>query len=198
MEKAINIDKKKDSIFRMVLVLTIICVVSAFAVSWIYNITKEPIAKQKRLEMIKAIKAVLPKGVANDPLKDKVVVGGRTVYIGRDKNGKIIGVAFKCITNQGYGGRIEIMLGLDTQGTITAIQILSHSETPGLGAKIDEPWFKNQFKGRNLKNTVWKVKKDGGDIDQISGATISPRAVTKAIYLGLKFYEREKKKILKD
>jgi len=188
---------KKDNILNMVVVLTIICGVSAFALSLVYNITKAPIAKQKRLEMIQAIKSVLPAKVKNDPLKDKKNINGRNVYIGKDSKGNVVGVAFKCISNEGYGGKIEIMLGLKVNGTINAIQILSHAETPGLGAKIEEPWFKNQFKGRNLKNTKWKVKKDGGDIDQISGATISPRAVTKAVYKGLLFFKENKDKILK-
>lgn len=189
---------KKDNIFNMVVVLTVICAISALALAYVYNITKEPIAKQKRLEMIKAIKSVLPENVVNDPLKDKKKIAERVVYIGKDKNGKIVGVAFKCVSNEGYGGKIEIMLGLKIDGTINAIQILSHSETPGLGAKIEEKWFKDQFKGRNLKNTKWKVKKDGGDIDQISGATISPRAVTKAVYQGLLFFKKNKSKIMED
>lgn len=195
MEKTANI-KKNDNILNLVIVLGIICCVSAFLLSYVYNLTKEPIAKQKRLEMIHAIKSVLPKEVANDPLKDKIIIGNRTVYIGKDESGKVVGVAFKCVSNEGYGGKIVVMLGLKVDGTINAIEIVSHYETPGLGAKIEQPWFKNQFKGRNLKNTKWKVKKDGGDIDQISGATISPRAVTKAVYQGLLFYEKNKSKIL--
>ena len=189
---------KKENILNLVIVLTIICAISALALAYVYNITKEPIAKQKRLEMIKAIKSVLPKNVVNDPLKDKIKIDGRTVYIGKDSSGKVVGVAFKCVSNEGYGGKIEIMLGLKKDGTINAIQILSHSETPGLGAKIEQPWFKKQFEGRNLKNTKWKVKKDGGDIDQISGATISPRAVTKAVYQGLLFFDKNKSKIMED
>ena len=189
---------KKDNILNLVVVLTIICAVSALALAYVYNLTKEPIAKQKRLEMIKAIKSVLPKNVVNNPLKDKIKIDDRIVYIGKDSSGKVVGVAFKCVSNEGYGGKIEIMLGLKNDGTINAIQILSHAETPGLGAKIEEPWFKKQFKGRNLKNTKWKVKKDGGDIDQISGATISPRAVTKAVYQGLLFFDKNKSKIMED
>ncbi len=189
---------KKENILNLVIVLTIICAISALALAYVYNITKEPIAKQKRLEMIKAIKSVLPKNVVNDPLKDKIKIDGRTVYIGKDSAGKVVGVAFKCVSNEGYSGKIEIMLGLKKDGTINAIQILSHSETPGLGAKIEQPWFKKQFEGRNLKNTKWKVKKDGGDIDQISGATISPRAVTKAVYQGLLFFDKNKSKIMED
>ncbi len=189
---------KQDNTLKLVKVLTLICVISAFSLALIYNITKEPIAKQKRLEMIRAIKSVLPPCSVNDPLKDKITINKKDIFIGKNKNGKICGVAFKVYSNEGYGGTIEIMLGIKTKNdSINGIEILSMSETPGLGAKITEKWFKDQFKNRNLKNTVWKVKKDGGDIDQISGATISPRAVTKAVYNGLKFYAKNKNKILK-
>ena len=188
---------KQENIGKLIVVLTVICVVSAVCLAFIYKITKEPIAKQKRLEMIKAIKTVLPKTTVNDPLKDKLTIKGKNIYIGKDKNGKITGFAFKVFSNEGYGGTIEIMLGIRANDdSINGIQILSMSETPGLGAKIQEKWFKDQFKNKNLKNTVWKVKKDGGDIDQITGATISPRAVTKAIYNGLKFFEKNKKLLL--
>ena len=190
---------KQENIVRLIVVLTIICVVSALALAIVYNATKEPIARQKRLEMIKAIKSVLPETTANNPLKDKITIKGKAIFIGKDKNGKPVGVAFKVYSNEGYGGTIEIMLGIRTKDdSISGIEILSMSETPGLGAKIEQKWFKDQFKNRNLKNTVWKVKKDGGDIDQITGATISPRAVTKAVFGGLKFYQKNKRIILND
>jgi electron transport complex protein RnfG len=187
---------KQENIGKLIIVLTIICVVSAVCLAFVYKITKEPIAKQKRMEMIKAIRAVLPETTVNDPLKDKITIKDKDIYIGKDKNGKITGVAFKVFSN-GFGGTIEIMLGIRANdNSVNGIQILTMSETPGLGAKIEEKWFKDQFKNKNLKNTVWKVKKDGGDIDQITGATISPRAVTKAIYNGLKFFEKNKKLLL--
>jgi electron transport complex protein RnfG len=190
---------KQDNILKLVVVLTVICAISAFALAIVYNVTKEPIAEQKRLEMIKAIKSVLPSSAVNDPVKDKKVIEQRNVFIGKDSSGKVVGAAFKVVSNEGYSGKIEIMLGINSKDdSVNGIEILAMAETPGLGAKITEDRFKNQFKKRNLKNTNWKVKKDGGDIDQISGATISPRAVTKAVYNGLKFYKKNKKEILKN
>ena len=72
--------------------------------------------------------------------------------------------------------------------TITGVQILNHTETPGLGAKITEEKFIHQFNSKNLSNTNWALKKDGGELDQITGATISPRAVVRAICLGLESF----------
>jgi electron transport complex protein RnfG len=79
---------------------------------------------------------------------------------------------------------------------INGIEILSHLETPGLGAKIREAKFKDRFENRNLSNTAWAVKKDGGDIDGITGATISSRAVIKRVKEGLEFYRDHRTSIV--
>ena len=84
----------------------------------------------------------------------------------------------------------------DAEGTVSGIEILTHAETPGLGDKIVEPWFKDLFAGKNLDNADWRVKKDGGEFDQITGATISPRAVVGAVRKGLEFYRDHRAKIL--
>jgi electron transport complex protein RnfG len=184
------------NILRLIVVLTCICIASAIALAKIYDLTKGPIAHQKRLEVLRAIKAVLPP-YDNEPdqdmvklpmgidKKDEEIQG--VFYRGR-KEGRLTGVAFKVSSLEGYGGTIEVMVGLLPDGTIHGIEVLSHLETPGLGAKIREAKFKDRFKKRNLSNTKWAVKKDAGDIDGITGATISSRAVIKAIKGGLAFY----------
>jgi electron transport complex protein RnfG len=191
-------------ILKLMLVLTSICFVAALALSQVYELTKEPIAYQKRLEVLRAIRVVLPE-IDNEPDKDVVRLPSsetargetqdRTFFRGRLK-GDIVGVAFVVESREGYGGDIEIMVGLDPQGSILGIEVLSHLETPGLGAKIVEKPFKKQFAGRNLGNTKWAVQKDGGDIDQITGATVSPRAVVKAIERGLRLFAQKKAEIL--
>jgi electron transport complex protein RnfG len=124
----------------------------------------------------------LPMGIDK---KDEEIQG--VFYRGR-KEGRLTGVAFKVSSPEGYGGTIEVMVGLLPGGAIHGIEVLSHLETPGLGAKIREAKFKDRFKKRNLSNTKWAVKKDAGDIDGITGATISSRAVIKGIKGGLAFY----------
>ena len=101
-----------------------------------------------------------------------------------------------CIRDSGYSGNIAIMVGVDPQGEVTGMEILSHAETPGLGDKITQPWFKDMFKGKSLDNADWRVKKDGGEFDQITGATISPRAVVGAIRRGLEFFREHQDEIL--
>ena len=183
-------------ILRLIVVLTCLCIVSAIALAKIYDLTKGPIAHQKRLEVLRAIKTVLPP-YDNEPDRDmvKLPMGVdkkgeeiQGVFYRGAKGGRLIGVAFKVISPEGYGGSIEVMVGLLPNGTIHGVEVLSHLETPGLGAKIREAKFKDRFKKRSLSNTRWAVKKDAGDIDGITGATISSRAVTKAVKEGLEFY----------
>lgn len=183
-------------ILRLIVVLTSLCIVSAIALAKIYDLTKGPIAHQKRLEVLRAIKTVLPP-YDNEPDRDTVKLpmgvdrrGDEKeglFYRGR-KDGRLVGVAFKATSPEGYGGDIEVMVGLLPNGMINGVELLSHLETPGLGAKIIEAKFKDRFKNRSLSNTKWAVKKDGGDVDGITGATISSRAVTKAVKEGLEFY----------
>jgi electron transport complex protein RnfG len=189
---------------KLVFVLTTICFVAALALSQVYEVTKEPIAYQKRLEVLRAIRAVLPE-IDNEPDQDTVHLRLDSTNRGESKevtffrgrlNGELTGVAFVAQSHEGYGGNIEIMLGVDPQGTILGVEILSHLETPGLGSKITEKPFRRQFIGRRLEDTKWAVRKDGGDIDQITGATISPRAVVKAVEQGLEIYQQNQAKIV--
>ena len=89
------------------------------------------------------------------------------------------------------------MMGVSHQGELVGIELTKHAETPGLGAKATEPEFQDQFDGKNrtLENTDWAVTKDGGDFDAILGATITVRAITKALEAGLKFYQQNQEAI---
>ncbi len=191
-------------ISRLVLVLTLIAAGAGLILSLVEAVTREPIAEQRRLEMLKALQAVLPP-IDNSPDTDtaSLVVGKnkkgkdieRTFYRGRMKS-ELAGVAFKVVAPDGYSGNIEIMVGIDPQGVVSGIEILAHAETPGLGNKIEDDWFKQQFAGKGLDGTDWRVKKDGGEFDEITGATISPRAVVKAVEGGLQFYRQHRGEVL--
>jgi len=191
-------------IARLVFALTLIAAGAGLILSLVESVTREPIAEQRRQETLKALRAVLPP-IDNAPDTDTV-----TLTVGKDKKGRDIkrtfyrgrlggelsGVAFKVVSDQGYSGNIEIMVGLDKSEAVSGIEILSHAETPGLGAKITTEKFKSQFKGQSLKSADWRVKKDGGDFDQITGATISPRAVVGAVRKGLEFFSEHRRQIL--
>lgn len=191
-------------ILRLALVLTLIASAAGLVLSTVEKVTREPIAEQRRLEMLRAIEAVLP-DFNNEPDTDTV-----EMKVGTDRKGEdvtrrffrgrlgdaLTGVAFKVVAPDGYSGDIEIMVGVHPDGTVNAIEILTHAETPGLGDKIEEDWFKKQFPGKTLRNVDWRVKKDGGDFDQIAGATISPRAVVEAVHRGLEFFNKHRSTIV--
>ena len=190
-------------LFKLTIVLTIICALAATALAFVYTITKEPIAYQQRLKKLKAIKAVQP-DYDNEPDKQFVDIktgesaegeGNLTRFYITTKGETPTGAVFM-VSAVGYGGTIDLMVGLNPEGSITGVQVLRHTETPGLGAKITEEKFLKQFIAKNLSDTNWALKKEGGDIDQISGATISPQAVVKALNGGLTLFTDNKDKIL--
>jgi electron transport complex protein RnfG len=189
---------------RLVIVLTMICTVAAVALSQVYILTKEPIEAAIREEKLKAIRKVLP-DYNNEPDRDVV-----SIPIGKDENGseitkdyyiarmngEVVGVAFEASSREGYGGNVGLMVGVDLEGSIFGVEVVTHAETPGLGSKITGEKFLSIFSGRDLDNTRWSVKKDGGDIDQITGATISPRAVVSAVYMELENFKKMREEIL--
>jgi electron transport complex protein RnfG len=172
--------------FKMVLILTLIAAISAVILSFVHKITKEPIEAAYRQEFIDGLKAVLP-DFDNEPDRDFKEIKGNKVYLAK-KDGKVFAYAMKTISEKGYSGKIVVLIGVDLKGKITGIEILQHAETPGLGDHIESTKFKDSFKGLTIEDNI-KVKKDGGIIDQFSGATISPRAVSEAVRNGLKFID---------
>ncbi len=189
---------------RLVVVLTLVAAGAGLILAVVESATRAPIAEQRRLQTLRALKAVLPPA-DNDPDADAVqmVIGrdrkGReqlgTFYRGR-RDGVLNGIAFQVVAPDGYSGNIDIMVGIDPQGNVTGVAILRHAETPGLGDKIARPDFTGKFVGKSLDAADWRVKKDGGDFDQLTGATISPRAVVGAIRRGLEFFRDHREEIV--
>lgn len=189
---------------RLLITLTLIAATAGFLLSMVESATREPIKEQRRLQMVKALSAVLP-AFDNSPDTDIVTLQNgvnkkgepvQVVFYRARKAGKLVGTAFKVIAPDGYTGNIEVMVGVRPDEMVNAIEILTHAETPGLGDKITHSLFKDLFKNKNLDNADWRVKKDGGEFDQFSGATISPRAVVGAVKQGLEFFRENKVKIL--
>ncbi|MBW6510568.1 MAG: RnfABCDGE type electron transport complex subunit G [Desulfuromonadaceae bacterium] len=185
-------------ILRLVCTLTLIACIAGAVLSLVEVATREPIAAQRRLVMLRALQAVLP-AFDNQPDNDTVVLGRGRDKRGRElrqtffrarNGGKLVGIACSVTAPDGYSGNIDIMVGITPDGTVQGIEILSHMETPGLGDKITQQPFKQQFHDKSLDNADWRVKKDGGAFDQITGATISPRAVVGAVRKALEFYHR--------
>ncbi|MBN2431912.1 MAG: RnfABCDGE type electron transport complex subunit G [Acidobacteria bacterium] len=180
-------------LLRLILVLTIICAVSAGLLALVESLTADARAQAKRAEMLRAIQSVMPIGYANEPDRSIVSVNDAAgnphkIFVGLKADGQVTGFAFQSADPKGYGGEIQLMIGLTADGVITGIEILQHKETPGLGTKIQDPEFRQAFEGKTLDNSAWKVQKEGGSFPQFAGATISPRAVVNAVQRGLEFY----------
>ena len=97
----------------------------------------------------------------------------------------------------GFGGKIELMVGMLQNGIINKVSVLSQAETPGLGANMVNDKFKGQFDGKDPQTFTLKVKKDGGDVDAITAATISSRAVSEAIQRAVDGFEANKDQFMK-
>jgi len=167
--------------------------------------TLADIKAAQELDMKQSLTQVLPGKYDNDLLKDTVTLPGPdgdvTVYRAR-RAGKVVAVVFK-VQARGYAGPVVSMMGVDRDGTMLGVRVIKHTETPGLGDKI-EPAKNNwiyEFEGKSLGNPPadkFAVKKDGGVFDQFAGATITPRAVVKSVKGGLEFFAREKSRLLED
>ncbi len=181
---------------RMAVVLTVICMVSATALSQVYRVTKEPIAQAREAEAKLAAETVLgPVMGSGVTIEKRENFGGKDAVYAAMSEGAIKGLAVAVSSDKGYSGQIKGMLGIAENGNVIGYQVVLHSETPGLGANItsNKKWlrqliFKND-KPRSLDNTDWRVKKDGGEIDALTGATISPRAVVGSIKEGLDWFK---------
>jgi len=178
----------------------------------IYSLTAPQIAHEQREAMLKTFNKVLPNTLYNNiPLEDTLMITDKnaltllgskepvTIYRAR-QNQQPAGVIFQAIARNGYSSHITLLIGVLPNGTVSGVRVLDHRETPGLGDKIEErkdDWILS-FNGRtlqvNAQNTPliaddprWAVKKDGGEFDQFTGATITPRAVIAAVKNALLF-----------
>jgi len=176
-----------QEILKMGILLTVVCAISAGALSSVYKLTKVKIEDNSRASDIKKRQEVLPSAV-NFIEKE---VAGKKLWTGIDKEGKEVGVVMK-VSPRGYAGPINTTIGITNDSTISSVAItkLDQSETPGLGVKVTKDLFKNQFKGK--KGDELKLKKDGGTIDAITAATISSRAVAKGVKEGWEWYHKLK------
>jgi len=177
--------KKESNLFNMVITLLLITTVSSTSLGFIYQLTKEPKAAAEKAKKNFAIKAVLSV-YDNDPTVEAFEIeshdGGESLTCyPATQNGELTGIAVRTWTTRGYSGLIRLMVGFDKTGNIINISVLEHQETPGLGTKMLDAVFKEQYNGKNPGANNLAVKKDGGTIDAITAATISSRAFSDAV-----------------
>lgn len=158
--------------------LLIICLIATTLLAGTNLITSEKIALNA-VETEKASRMlVLPEGKEYGEVT--TLESGITYCVGLDESGNQVGYVFTA-NAKGYGGTVAVMVGLDNEGIITGIEILSHSETPGLGANATKDDFKGRFVGKSGELTVDKTSNDGQNIQAITAATITSKAVTGAV-----------------
>ena len=181
--------KLESSLMNMVLVLTLVAVIMGGILAFVNHLTEGPIAEQKEKALADGIKAVMAcndlKVAKTDEVKQNDAKGKEmtfTIYQIQDAQGKDLGAAVES-TTMGFGGDLKVLVGFDPEGKILGYTLLEHVETPGLGAKADK-WFQKDQKGdiigKDPKEPL-TVSKDGGQVDAITASTITSRAFLLAI-----------------
>jgi|LZCG01.1.fsa_nt_gb electron transport complex protein RnfG len=177
--------KKPESTFvNMVIALMLVATIAGLALGAVYMATEEPIAMTRKAKLEAALNQVLP---GFDEVKTSVVapVDGTDslIFYTAFRAGEEVGVAIKSYTNKGYSGYFDVMVGFTPDNKIYSTAVLKHAETPGLGDKIDKKksTWSNQFDRKNPETFKLYVKKDQGDVDAITAATISSRAYCDAL-----------------
>ncbi|MCE5345598.1 MAG: RnfABCDGE type electron transport complex subunit G [Bacteroidales bacterium] len=189
---------KTESTFKnMVLSLTFISFGAAACLGFVYEMTKEPIALAAMNKKLDAIKQVVPE-FNNNPGDEMYRLptgeGDSLDIYPAKKDNVIVGYAVNSYTKKGFSGNVSLVAGFKPDGTIINISVLEQKETPGLGAKMVEPSFKDQFNDKNPAEFSLKVKKDGGSVDAITAATISSRAFCDAVQRAYNTLQKGEKK----
>jgi H+/Na+-translocating ferredoxin:NAD+ oxidoreductase subunit G len=193
------------SVLLSAAVLGAFSVIGVTLVAATYQVTSPLIAHNQRRSLLEKLEVVVPPStVDNDMVSDHTEVHDRAllgadttiVYRGR-KHGRPVAAIFRTVVPDGYGGPINLLVAVRYDGTLGGVRVLSHKETPGLGDRIEErksDWILG-FTGKSLGDpplSKWGVKRDGGDFDQFTGATITPRAVIKAVKNTLLFVQQHR------
>ncbi len=196
--------------YRQIIITTIILLLFAISgtalVVYTFDNTRERISANERATLLRKLHQLIPQEQHDNVLLDDTLtiintpllgtLEPVTVYRAR-KAGQPVALVITPVAPDGYSGIIKLLVGINVDGTLNGVRVVAHRETPGLGDAIDEKrsdWI-HIFDNRSLQDPPlerWAVKKDGGDFDQLTGATITPRAVVKAIRQTLLYYRDNK------
>jgi len=189
-------------LIKLSTILALICCGAALALGSVHELTREPIARQQRLKKQRAVATVLPgvkpgngtEGAAVRLCEDESPGSCRDIFL-LAAGQEIRGFALEAVAD-GYSGPIDLMVGVMPDGTVSGVKVISHAETPGLGAHIIETSFSAQFSGIPADETTLALKKNGGVIDQVTGATISSEAVVRAVREQVRFFSANRSRII--
>jgi len=177
-------------------ILLLVAAIAGLCLGAAYEVTKEPIAQQAIIEKDNAMKEILPEADKFQVSSKEIPEGSVIKEINEAYSGnEIVGYAFK-VAPKGFGGLIEMMVGISKDGKISGIKVMNHSETPGLGANATNPKFSEQFKNKPIEQPLEVVKtgasKDN-QVDALTGATITSKAVTGGVNEAIEFYTSQLK-----
>ncbi|OCH47586.1 electron transport complex subunit RsxG [Vibrio cyclitrophicus] len=191
------------------LVLAIFACASTGLVAVTHYLTKDQIKQQEQAQLLSVLNQVIPHNLHDNELFSACTLveaeelgteQAMPAYIAT-LNGEPSAIAIEAIAPDGYNGAIKVIVGMKIDGTILGTRVLSHRETPGLGDKIDlrvSDWILS-FAGKQVTESNidrWKVRKDGGDFDQFTGATITPRAVVKSVKQAVQYVNQNNQALL--
>lgn len=195
--------KKGLSVIRSSLLLGIIALMGTALLAGVNALTHERIIEQEKLRVLQQLNEIVPvDSFNNDLLADRIEIQDEaffrhpapvTVYRAR-MDGKAVAIMMMLTAADGYNGDIRLLAGIDVHGTVLGIRVIAHKETPGLGDPIElerSDWILS-FTQKSLNNPQldgWNVKRDGGQFDQFTGATITPRAVVRATRRALQYFD---------
>ena len=192
--------------YRQIIITTIIlllfAVVGTTLVAYTFEKTRDQIVANERATLLRKLHRLIPADQHDNVLLEDTITARDEALLGSDepvmvyrarRNGDPVALVIAAIAPDGYSGSIKLLVGINVDGTLSGVRVVAHRETPGLGDAIDETrsdWI-YIFSGKSLQApdvSRWAVKKDGGDFDQLTGATITPRAVVKAARNALLYY----------
>jgi electron transport complex protein RnfG len=189
---------------RTALLLGLFAIIGTGLVAYTFKATEQPIAESRRAALLRSLHALVPPASHdNDLFTDIIQVsdarlgGDKPMRVFRARlKGKPVALVLEAVAPDGYNGNIFLLVAIRHNGELLGVRVSQHRETPGLGDAIDEErseWI-HGFAGRSLSNpsaSGWRVKRDGGEFDQFTGATITPRAVVKAVFNALQYYQAQ-------
>ena len=185
--------KPSSQIFIIFKIIFVVSFLTAVFVGSIYHVTKKPIQEAQNKIIAESIKEIIPSEFDNNPFAEKITLKQDkerfTLYPAR-LEGYVTAIAMKSFSNKGYGGRLDVLVSFLLDGTIGNYKVIKHQETPGLGSKVNDESFKKGIIGKNPASESFKVKQDGGEIDAITGATITSRALIDAIQKAYHGYQK--------
>jgi len=197
---------------RTAALLGVFALISTWLVAITFDVTEDPIAASEKKALLRNLHELIPTTIHDNDLFTDVITVRDLSLLGINKpqrvfrarlNDKPVALAIESVAPDGYSGNIFLLIAIRYDGSLLGVRVSKHKETPGLGDAIDikrSDWVLD-FNNKSLSNPIekaWRVEKDGGEFDQFTGATITPRAIVKAVHRTLQYYQQHRDSLFAD